>query len=235
MTAKKSKNWVEASNTDDPTHSTVGDQNKLDDEVRKARFDARKLQLEQEVKFAQDYVQNDKNSFNTRLQAAQRFYDVKLQLIELDKKFALDDINQKEAEAVKAAEAEKKGAAVIQKIHENANAQKKLTEVKYNLDILALNSDSEKMTTSMTEKNLEERKKLHEQYKAEEEAHRKSEHEIELENLSNNYQAELAKLDESFASKKDKGEKIQFRKTPSSGRISGRCAEGRHQVCSTDN
>jgi hypothetical protein len=160
MTAKKSKSWVEALNRMIPLNSTVGDQNKLDDEVRKARFDARKLQLEQEIKFAQDYVQNDKNSFNTRLQAAQHFYDLKLQLIKDDRQFGLDDINQKEAEAVKAAEAEKKGAAVIQKIHENAMHKRKLTEVKYNLDILALNDESEKMTNAMTEKNLELRKKL---------------------------------------------------------------------------
>jgi hypothetical protein len=195
----------------DPTKAAnQGD--KYADDILKANYEAHKLQMEQEIKFAQDYLQNDKNSFNTRLQAAQHFYDLKLQLIKDDRQFGLDDISQKEAEAVKAAEADKKGAAVIQKIHENAAAQRKLTEVKYNLDILALNDESEKMTNAMTEKNLELRKKLHEQYKTEEEAHRKSQHEIDLENLANDYQKELVKLDESFAAKKIKEKKYNEEK-----------------------
>jgi hypothetical protein len=191
----------------DKPKSTLSDQNKLEDETRKAQFETKKQLMIDEMNMAQRIADNDKISFAIRMAAAQRFFDVKKQIAEAQKKFDLTDINTKEAEDIKVAESEKKGQDVINKIKANAAAQRKLIEAKSNTDLIAINADRTTKEREMFIKHQDEMKKLAEEKEKELAAHKQSQHEIDLQNISNGYEAELLKLDQAYAKKKKHTEK----------------------------
>jgi hypothetical protein len=186
---------------------SIGDQNKFSDEKRKAEAAARQQSLQDDIAAIQDVIDNEKNSFQVRFQATQEFYNKKLELIAVQKKLELDDINAKEAENIKAAQEDKKGAAVITKIRQSAAAERRAAEAKSNSDILALDRESNKQRVAMQDQHNEEVKKKAEETAAQELAHKTSQHETDLQNLSNNFDSEIARLDEAYAKKKSHTQK----------------------------
>jgi hypothetical protein len=142
--------------------SPLKTQFKLADETRKLQFEILKQGIQDQITAAEQYLNNDKNSFNSRLEAAQYFYTKRLEFINAQKKFELDDINSKEKENISIANKEKAGAKVVASIRENAAAQRQLVESKTNTEILELNADSEKKITDLVKDNLDvrQRKKL---------------------------------------------------------------------------
>jgi hypothetical protein len=187
---------------DTPQKSTVSDENKLEDAARKAAFDTRMQQMQDEMNAAQRVADNDKANFVLRMAAAQHYFDLKKKFIEETKTFELGDIDAKEKEDIKVAESEKKGQSVINKIRENAAAQRKLIEAKSNSELLTNSADRNSKERDMFLKHIEDMKKVREEKERELAAHKQSLHEIELQNISNQYEAELLKLDESYAKKK---------------------------------
>lgn len=199
-------NFFEDDNKKD-TKSNLSDQFKQEDEARKAAFQAHMQQMMDEASAAQRLADDEKASFVVRMAAAQRYFDLKKQMINEQKNFDLTDINKKEAEDIKVAETEKKGQAVINKIRENAAAQRKLIEAKSNSDLLTLNADRYNKERGMFDKHMEDLKKRQEEKQKELIAHKQAMHEVELQNLNNWYEGELLKLDEAYAKKKKHTEK----------------------------
>jgi hypothetical protein len=148
---------------DNKPKGSQSDKFKLDDATRKASFDTHMQQMQDEASAAQRVAEDDKNNFVLRMAAAQRYYDLKKQMIGEQKKFDVSDISAKEAEDIKIAESEKKGQAVINNIRENAAAQRKLIEAKSNSELINLDADRQSQERDMLLKHMEELKKIQEE------------------------------------------------------------------------
>jgi hypothetical protein len=117
---------------------------------RKALFEIQKQQLQDQINYADLLAQSDKTSFNGRIEAEQAYYEKKKQLLDLQKAYELKD-------------AEEKGAKE-KKTPQQIATDKLAIEAKYNSDLLALNTESEKRITSVVSENAQRRKEIHDKY-----------------------------------------------------------------------
>lgn len=125
-------------------------------ETRKILQEIKQQQIQDAISAADLYAQTETNSFNSRLEAEQVYYEQKKQLLESQKAFDLKEIDERE----KAAKAKDR------KTPEQVNAEKLALQTKYNSDILALNTESEGRITNLVSTNEQARKQIQAQFQS---------------------------------------------------------------------
>lgn len=194
-------------------------------EKRKTLFEIRKRILQDQIDFNEQSIADDQRTFEERYKAAkynydifvgaeseqfqkrlgfaQQYYDKSLELINSQKTFDLKEIDEAEKEAKRKADGQAKNKAQAEKlkqaITEEFAAKRRLVEANTNTAILKLNETGEKQITGFMKKSYEERQKAKEESEKANVDHMKSVHEVELQELSNQYNEDLLTLDKKFA------------------------------------
>lgn len=143
---------------------------KIQDDIRKAAFDALMARKADELSAITDIVNNEKKSFNERLDATQAYYAKKKEISDLQLAFEIINLKaatEEEKRQVKEKLNSKDIAPAQRKqlqeelilIDKKAAAEKVAIEAKTNSEIIAINADSEKQITDLVTKNLDDRQK----------------------------------------------------------------------------
>jgi hypothetical protein len=159
-------------------------------------FDVQQQELRNRIDYQSALINNDKLSYEKRFAATQAFYDLSLQLAEKQKAFELREVRiQTNAEIAEVQRAGKeKGVSEklindqVAAIRAASLAKQKEIQVRYTTDVIGLDKDSE-----------EQRRNLREKAEEEANAHRESIHETEMQEIQNQYDAQLLALDRKFA------------------------------------
>lgn len=151
---------------------------------RKALFDIEKQKIQDKILAAEQYAQDENNSFRSRLEAEKAYYNFKKELLDLQLKYELE-------------QAEKRGKEEKKTI-DQINTDKLLIQTKYNSDILGLNAESEKRHNDLVLQNANKRKEILTQELDEEERDRQSALELSLQKVQNIYAKENLALDRKF-------------------------------------
>lgn len=185
----------------DPTADII----KNAEQKRKIVYESEVKIIEQSASLEKEKLENEKLSFAERLQAAQRFYDLSLELINKEKKFQLEELKFAEAEEMRMADekAKGRGGAVTdpekleklkQSIIEKYAASRRKLELNTNSEIIKINGDSERAITAIQKSEIEKRQA----HKAAEAQHQKDLAEIKINSIQNEYDQQLVDLDANY-------------------------------------
>lgn len=189
---------------------------KINSEISKTEFQTIKERREQEIKSLEEIISDTNKGYYERYQATQEFYNRSKELIDLNLEYELKANRQaiadeKEETKKKLAERDDKGVLAVQ-----GKARKQLNEklesldkelitnetekrTKYNITITELDKKSESQRSSLFKQESEKRKKIAEEEQKFIEEHRKTSHEIDLEKIQNEYDAQQALLEDNFS------------------------------------
>lgn len=143
---------------------------KIQDDIRKAAFDALMSRKADELTAIADIVNNEKKSFNERLDATQAYYAKKKEISDLQLAFELVNLKAATAEEKRQIQEKLKDKDTTPQqrkqlqqelilIDKKYAAEKVAIEAKNNTEIVAINADSENQITDLVTKNLDERQK----------------------------------------------------------------------------
>jgi hypothetical protein len=170
---------------------------KEQEEERKARFEALKLQLQDRINTDKAIVDDESKSYDERFAAAQAFYDDTLKLAEASQSFGLESIEAKRVEDKRKANLEIKDKVELQKqlqaIDKSAAQQVVAENAKYNSDVLKGEKENEKQIKDLRKSQAADRL-----------AHNKSVHEQEMQDIQNGYDEALLALDRKHLKEKKK-------------------------------
>jgi hypothetical protein len=170
--------------------------------IRKALLDAQKQLLQDQIDASKEIVADDRKTYEERFAAAQVFYDKSIELAQLNKKFALDDIDASQKEEKRKANldiTDKKALAdTLKAISEKSAQQRLVVEAEYNSSVRKLTADDEKQLLELRKKQASDLA-----------AHNKSVHEQEMQDIQNGYDEALNRLDKRYLveQKKARGNK----------------------------
>lgn len=193
---------------------------KLQQDIRKAAYEALQARKQDELSAITDVVNDEKASFNQRLLATQAYYDKRKEIAELQ--LAFDITTQKAAtEEEKRAIREKltdKDLGPEQRkqlqqelvlIDQKGLAERKTIEAKFNNEIIAINADSEKQITDLVTKNLDDRAKARLADYQKRRAQAQETFEVADSGINTNKALDLTALDEQYRAGKMKREEYQ--------------------------
>lgn len=196
--------------------SFADDLAKIRAEISKADFEALKQSRQDIIKYYEDIANDSSKGLYERYAASQEYYNKQKELLDLNLQYEIE-ANQKAIKAEKEKYQEKLNAKnsdgefkFVGKQREDLNdilleldnkliANEKKIKSDYNKDIFKLDENSAKQRTIIFKTELENKKKLIEEEKKFREEHTKSQNDIELSRIQNNYDEQQYRLDQKFA------------------------------------
>ncbi|CAL7961500.1 hypothetical protein GAMM_230011 [Gammaproteobacteria bacterium] len=175
-------------------HDDLSDLFKNEQEKRKVLFEVQKRIIQDNLDADSIIIDNEKKSWDERLAAARDFYDQSLLLIMKEKEFELGNLDYQEEEEKR----KTKNKKVLQSITEEYAAKRLLVETNTNSAILKLDEETGKKQGEIAKYSIDFVIKEKERLEREYDAHSKSIHENNLQEIKNQYDGDLLLLEEKF-------------------------------------
>lgn len=139
--------------------------------LQKAQYEILQQQLKDKAAYDKSIVEDDKQFFNDRMDAAKAYYDNSLQLLQNQKGYELQSIDEQAQQEKKVLEQKLSSDKLSKQQREDlqealflidkvASAKKLQVETKYNADVFALNENSEKQITKLVDDNNKKRDEI---------------------------------------------------------------------------